>query len=344
MSSEIRNCTNEVVVKMIGKITLQFDEFKNLERQRCLKSILEECLYGHDIISQSKELIISDLNEKINTYLLVRKIEGLSDKTLYNYKLILNKFEDCFFSKTVSMITTMDVRYFLAMYKKEKNVKNSTINSLIFCLKKFFAYLVDSEIIVKNPMSQIKEIKVEKRLKRVMTDAEVETLKDSCINLKEQCLLNFALDTGCRVSEISDINISNIDFKNLICTVIGKGDKERYVYFTEKTKLLLMKYIGKRKQFEENEALFLSNNFPHQRIKSRALELTLDKIKNRANLGDKEYITMHGCRRWLGSHLINKNTSLESIRQILGHANPSTTLIYSQMNRETINRDYRVGI
>lgn len=282
--------------------------------------------------------------KKINTYLLVRKIEGISNKTIYNYRLVLNKFADCFSTKTISMITTMDIRYFLAMYKKEKHVKNSTLNGLIFCLKKFFSYLVDNDIIVKNPMNQIKEIKVEKRLKKVMSDSEVEMLKENCIKLKEKCLLNFALDTGCRVSEICDININNIDYNNLSCTVIGKGDAERYVYFTEKTKLLLCKYISDRNEFEEHDALFLSDNFPHQRIKPRALQLILNKIKHRANLEDREYITMHGCRRWLGSHLINKNTNLESIRQILGHANPSTTLIYSQMSRETINRNYRVGI
>lgn len=343
-SYNLKNSTDEAVIKMIGKITLKFDEFKDLEKQRDLKTVLEESLYGYDIISQSKELICSDLDEKINTYLLVRKIEGISDKTIYNYKLTLNKFADCFSTKTVSMITSMDIRYFLAMYKKEKNVKNSTLNGLIFCLKKFFAYLVDSEVIIKNPMNQIKEIKVEKRLKKVMSDAEVEALKDSCKSLKEQCLLNFALDTGCRVSEISDININNIDFNNLACTVIGKGNKERYVYFTEKTKLLLRKYINNRKIFNEKNALFLSDKFPHQRIKTRALQLILDKIKHNANLDDKEYITMHGCRRWLGSHLINKNTNLESIRQILGHANPSTTLIYSQMTKESIDRSYRIGI
>ena len=62
-----KNCTDEAIIKMIGKITLQFDEFKDLEKQRQLKTTLEESLYGYDITSQSKELICSDLDEKINT-------------------------------------------------------------------------------------------------------------------------------------------------------------------------------------------------------------------------------------------------------------------------------------
>lgn len=341
---ENKNSFDEVVIKVIGKLTLKFDEFKDLEKQRQLKEVLEEGLYGYEITSKSTELICSDLEEKIQIYLMSRSIEGISKRTLYNYNLILCKFMNFFNTKTVSMITHMDVQYFLVNYKKEHKIKNSSLNSIIFCLKKFFSWLHESEYITKNPMLKIKEIKVEKRLKRVATDAEVELLKDSCTSVKEELLLNFSLDTGCRVGEIATLRVSNINFNNLSCTVIGKGNKERYVYFTEKTKLLINKYLNERKEFEEHEALFLSDKFPYQRIKVRALQLILTNIKKCANLQDKDYITLHGNRRWLGTHLLNKRVDLESVRQILGHTNPSTTLIYSQMTNENIHNNYKIGI
>ena len=193
-------------------------------------------------------------------------------------------------------------------------------------------------------MKQIKEIKVEKRLKQVMSDEEVELMKDNCRNIREQLLINFSLDTGCRVSEIVGINISNINLDKLSCTVIGKGNKQRYVYFTEKTKLLINKYLKDRKEFDEHDALILGTKFPYKRIVSRSMQVMINKIKNRAGLSEKEYITMHGNRRWLDSHLLNKNSSLDSVRKILGHSNPSTTLIYAQMKDETVQNSYRIGI
>lgn len=335
-----KNCTDEAIIKMIGKITLQFDEFKDLEKQRQLKTTLEESLYVYDITSQSKELICSDLDEKINTYLLVRKIEGVADKTIYNYKLILNKFADCFSTKTISMITSMDIRYFLALYKKENDVKNSTLNSFIFCLKKFFAYLIDNDVIIKNPMNQIKEIKVEKRLKKIMTDEQLEILKINCKNIKEKLLVEFAVSTGCRISEIANANIDNINWNEKSISIIGKGNKERIVYFNTKTKLLLEKYLKDRKEFDEHKALFLSDKFPYQRIKSRALQLILSNIKTEANLQDYEYITMHGFRRKFATNNISHGMKLEYIQKILGHSNPETTLIYARISDKNIKSAY----
>lgn len=335
-----KNCTDEAIIRMIGKITLEFDEFKNLEKQRELKTVLEESLYGYDITSQSKELICSDLDEKINTYLLVRKIEGISDKTIYNYKLILNRFADCFSTKTVSMITTMDIRYFLAMYKKENNVKNSTLNGLIFCLKKFFSYLVDNDVIIKNPMNQIKEIKVEKRLKKVMSDEQLETLRNNCTSIREKLLIEFAVSSGCRISEIASVDINNINWNDKSVTIVGKGNKERITYFNTKTKLLLEEYLKSRKEHTEHNALFLSEKFPYQRIKSRALQLMLDKIKCRANLNNYDYITMHGFRRAFATNEITHGMKLEYIQKILGHSKPETTLLYARLSDKSVKNAY----
>lgn len=337
---DFKNCTDEAIIRMIGKITLKFDEFKDLKKQRELKTVLEESLYGYDIISQSKDLICTDLDEKINTYLLVRKIEGIADKTIYNYKLILNKFADCFSTKIVSMITSMDIRYFLAMYKKENDIKNSTLNSFIFCLRKFFSYLVDNDIIIKNPMNQIKEIKVEKRLKKIMSDEQLEILKINCKNIKEKLLVEFAVSTGCRISEIANANIDNINWNEKSISIIGKGNKERTVYFNTKTKLLLEKYLKDRKELDEHKGLFLSDKFPYQRIKPRALQLILNNIKTKANLQDYEYITMHGFRRKFATNNISHGMKLEYIQKILGHSSPETTLIYARISDKNIKSAY----
>lgn len=337
-----RNCNDEAIVKVIGRLTLNFEMFEDFSEQIKLKEVLEQALYGYDIITQSKELITSDILEKAQIYIAVRKLEGLSSRTLTNYKGILIKFAD-YFHKPLSSITSMDIRMWLAMYKNS-GCQASTINEKIFVLSTFFTWLCNEEVIFKNPMKQVKITKVSKRLKQIATDEEIEMLKDNCKTLREKCLLSFSLDTGCRVSEISNCKISDCNFKDLSCMVIGKGDKQRIVYFTVKTKRLLEKYIKERKEFDNHIPLFLSDKFPYDAIKSRAMQLIFSNIKHRANLDDKTYITMHGCRRWLGSHLINKNIPMESIRQILGHENSSTTQLYAQSSQYTISHDYRVGI
>lgn len=340
----LRNCSEEFVIRLIGKITLNFKEFEDLDKQIELKNTIEESLYGYDITSQCKELMVSDIKEHINNYLLIRSLEGISKSTIYNYKLILDKFSDFFSTKTISMIKSNDISYFLLSYKKERNVKNSTLNSLIFCLKKFFEYLINNEIIFKNPMRTIKEIKVEKRLKQVMTDRQAELLKDACSTTREELLLNLAMDTGCRVSELSGMNLDCVDFQKLKIKVIGKGNKQRIVYFTEHTKIILEKYIKERKVFEESNAIFVSNKFPYKRIGSRSLQIIMTKIKQKANLGDKEFITIHGNRRYMATKMVNKGIKLSSIQAILGHSNPSTTLVYSRISDSTVERDYRIGI
>lgn len=339
-----RNCMEEAILSIIGNMASQYELFSDFENQLKLKSILEESLHNYRVTTLRRAIVVANMSEHIEKYLTMRSLEGIAPGTTYNYMTILSKFKEFFYARTLSSIETSDIQYFLVLYKKERQVKNSTLNGIIWCLKTFFQYLMDNEIILKNPMIRVKEIKTEKRLKKVMTDEQVELLKDACVSVKDKLLVNLALDTGCRVSEIANMSLSSIDFVDLEICVVGKGNKERIVYFTEKTKLLLTKYVGTRKEHEEHDALFLADKFPHQRIKPRALQLQLDKIKKRARLTGVDYITMHGCRRKLATHLINKNVNIESIRCILGHSTTSTTLAYSQIQKETVKRDYHIGI
>lgn len=340
--SEISN--DEAVIKLVGKISLEFPNLfqQDLQKQIKLKEIIEEGLYEYDVVTRCKELITSDLDEKISYYINVRRLENLSEKTLYNYKLILNKFAECF-HKPLSSITTNDIRMYLALYKNQ-GVEASTINGKIFCLSKFFGFCLNEGYIQVNPMSRIKITKVPKRLKRVLSEEELEMLRNACSSVRESALIEIGFSTGCRISEVSDANISDIDFQNRRMVVIGKGDKQREVYFNTKCKMLLQEYIRTRKSKDNEDALFVGIKEPYNRLKTRAIQVILDKIKAKAGLSEADYITFHGLRRACGSYLINHQAPLEDIRQILGHESPSTTILYSQLNKEHIRHTYNMSM
>jgi integrase/recombinase XerD len=337
-----KNCNDEVVIKLIGKLTLEFEEFQDFQKQIKLKEVLEQGLYGYDIMSQSNALLASDIEEKMQIYIATRRLEGLSEKTLYNYQLILNKFAE-YFHKPLSSITTMDIRMWLAI-DKNNGSKESTINSKIFCLNKFFKFLIDEEYIFKNPMNKIKITKIPKRLKKVMNNEQMELLKDGCANIREKALIYFALTTGCRVGEIVSSNISSINWNEKSITVIGKGDKERKVYFTTKTKMLLEQYIKEREEFKEHDALFIGEKFPYKRISSRTIQLIFSKIKARVGLSNVEFITMHGCRRKFATMEISHGVKLEYIQKLLGHSSPETTLRYAQISDDNLKHIYETSM
>ncbi|NRY59869.1 tyrosine-type recombinase/integrase [Clostridium beijerinckii] len=333
---------DEAIIRIIGKITLAFSEFEDLEKQRKLKSVLDESLYGYEIHSKCTDLIVSDIEEKMGIYLACRKLEGISPKTIKNYQGIITKFAD-FFHKPLSSITAMDIRMWLAAYRNAGNTE-STINSKIFCLSKFFGWLVNEEYLMKNPMLKVNIVKQPKRIKKVMSEEQLELLRQGCKTTRDKLLIEFGFSTGCRVSEVADAKISSINWNEKSVYIIGKGNKERKVYFNTKTKMLLERYLQERKEFEDKDSLILAEKFPYKGVKSRALQLIFNKIKERVGLGEIDYITMHGLRRACFTHELKHGMKLEQIQRLAGHESPETTLRYAQMTDGDLKHAYEIAM
>nr|WP_287550652.1 site-specific integrase [Clostridium sp.] len=154
------NLNEEVSVKLVGKITLLFPNLEiDLQKQLEVKKVIDETLYDYEVQTKCTDLVASDIEEKAKLYLACKKLEGLSDKTLYNYRLFLEKL-DLYFTKPCSTISTMDLRMFIALMGKDKQA--STINGYITYLKNFFGWLQNEEYIIKNPAAKLKQTKVPK--------------------------------------------------------------------------------------------------------------------------------------------------------------------------------------
>lgn len=325
------NCNEEFVVKALGKLTLEFNF--DWKEQKKISEILHLSLYGFDVLSQEKGLMTSDLKEKISLYIQVKKLENYSESTLKNYLYTLRTFESTI-KKPVIAINKNDIRYFLATTCT--NNKASTVNSKIFCLKGFFQWLTDEEIISNNPARLIKDTKVPKRLREPLTIEEIEKLRIACQTNRERSLLEFLFSTGCRVSELCEVKISDLNVYEKSLNIIGKGDKERKVYFSPKCKIYIEKYLNERK--DNNPYLFVSQKYPFNKLRKRGVEVIISKIGLRTDICKP--IFPHILRHSMATIGLSSGADLTTIQHLLGHTSPSITQTYAKVNYDNIKHSY----
>ncbi|KIN79771.1 tyrosine-type recombinase/integrase, partial [Clostridium botulinum] len=203
---------DEVVIKLVGKLSLEFPEIDQLK----VRTIAEEVLYKYRVLSEETALVSSDIEEKLQIYLASKKLDGLSKKTLKNYEYNLLIFAS-HLRKPIVAINTMDLRMFLAV--RCKNMKATSVNGQISILKSFFGWLHEEEYIPKNPAKKLKQTKEPKRLRHAMTEEEVELLRQASKTDREKALVEFLISTGCRLSEVVEVNKNDINWHEMSLNV-----------------------------------------------------------------------------------------------------------------------------
>ena len=331
-SYEYRDCSNEITVKMVGKLTsiLNLD----LSRQLDVRRAIDEVLYDYEVTTKETALVSSDLEGKVNYFLATKKLEGLSPLTLKNYTYKLNKLVQ-YFNKPLSTITTADIKMF--MYANSEGKQQNSINSFMIPIKLFFQWCQNEEFIIKNPCANIKPVKEPKRMRKALTIEEVEIVRDSLTEVREKAIFEFLISTGCRVGEVVNVRIAEVDFINKNLIVIGKGNKQRRVYFTERCKIALKNYLKTRK---DNEPwLFVGERKPHRKLGTRALQVIVDKMKVKSGLDIK--LHPHIFRHTFATSALNSGMKMEIVQAILGHEDMATTGIYAKLQDDNIQHAYR---
>ncbi|RMD04891.1 integrase [Clostridium autoethanogenum] len=328
------NCNEEVTIKLIGKLSSEFPELDQFK----IRNVVDQILVNYEIYPVEKSLVASDIEEKIQYFLAVKKLDGASPLTIKNYKLQLLKFAS-FFHKTINSITTIDIRMYLAIVSSSR-VKKTTLSNKISILKSFFGWLESEEMILKNPMRKIKNIKIDKHLRKSLTQDELELLRDACKTIRQHTLLEVLFSTGCRLSEAVNINIEDIKWDKGELNVIGKGSKERTVYLNSKAKLYIKKYLKERdKKGITNNALFISSKYPYGRLGNRAIEREMTKIAEAA--GFSKSIYPHLIRHTTATLALFGGMKITSIQKILGHENLDTTMIYSEVSNDDVRSEFK---
>jgi integrase/recombinase XerD len=326
-------CKEEVIIKILDRV---MDELPVIPTDR-LRPILDSVLYDYDIKPMEKALVLrSNIRDMIGLYLASKKVEGLSKITLKNYGYRLKRFME-FMGKNVEDISTMDIRMYLAAYQRHTGCNNKTLESEVSGLKSFFNWLEEEEYIVKSPARKIKMPKTEKRIRQALTPEELELLRDNCKTLRERALVECFYSTGCRLDEIVKVNKADINWQDLSLRVIGKGDKERIVYISEKAKVHIRKYLLSR--FDDCEALFVTERQPYKRLGRRSIEREFADLGKAA--GIEKPVFPHIIRHTTATDMMRNGASLSEVQHYLGHDDPSTTQIYAEVSGEAVRMAHK---
>lgn len=287
---------------------------------------LEEIVSNYEIQRKTVTEIEKDLAEKIDLFISSKRLEGLSEISLDGYLIELKMFER-HFQKAVVQITTSDIRKYLASNPKWKM---TTVDTKLSVLKTFFGWLVSEEIILRNPAVKINPPKKEKRLPKGLTVEELEMIREACETLRERALIEVFYSTGCRLSELSNMKITDVNTQNMSMKVIGKGNKERVVYLSFKALYHLRKYLNSRT--DNCESLFITLRKPYKGVGNRAIQREIDKIESRVSISKK--LTPHVMRHTFAQLSMDAGIELADLQHLMGHSNPSTTLVYSNVSEE----------
>lgn len=325
------NINNEkFITKCVCEINKVLD-MPIIEQQQIL-DIMYKCTCNYDIYEIEEEE--SSFIELLNLYLQTKRIEGLAHDTLKNRYYVLRELDN-YINKSYSKITIADLRMYI-LHKQEK-LKVTSVNGIITQIKTFFAWLVDEDYIDKNPAKKLKKSKEPIRLVKSLNTVNLEKLRINCTKDRDRAIVEFAFATGMRVSEIKEVNIKDLDMSNNCIITIGKGDKERKTFFSDKTKFYLERYLNTRT--DNNKALFVSVRKPYERLSSRAMQDIIFKIKKKAGIEVK--VTPHVLRHTMATKMIEGGADITTVQALLGHQNITTTQIYAETSMDKVRYQYK---
>jgi integrase/recombinase XerD len=296
---------------------------------------LQEVLVNRLSENRAPDYLRTSNKEFLDMFLTAKHLEGCSDKTIRYYRCNIQRMLETVDVPVIKISTEM-LRKYLVEYQSINNCGKVTIDNVRRSLSTFFSWLEEEDYIIKSPMKRIHKVKTAVVVKETLPDEKVEILRDNCGNLRDRAMIDFLLSTGIRVGELVRLNIEDIDFSERECVVYGKGDKERKAYFDAKAKLHLMNYIESRT--DNNKALFVSLNRPHDRLTESGVELRLREMGKKLGV---EKVHPHKFRRTMATRAIEKGMPIEQVQKILGHEQIDTTLRYAMVNQNNVKLSHR---
>lgn len=269
-----------------------------------------------------------------------------SDLTINGYDYEITKFLDYLNDNHLDYkkINIDMIRNYLKYLDSLKYKKNS-ISKNLSSLRSYYKFLTEEKVVLNNPFKNISNPKKDKKLPDFLNYEEINKLFDSAdtktpLGLRNRCILELLYDTGIRVSELVNLKINDIEFDKKIINILGKGKKERIVYYGDYLQEVLEKYINDSRKYLLNnklsEYLILNNN--GSKITTRGVEYIIDKMVNEAAI--KHKISPHVLRHTFATHMLNGGADIKSIQQLLGHESLSTTGIYTHITNDVLRQEY----
>ena len=320
-------------INMEEKIVLvlnEMSEYLTVEQMKKLQEVIVKTFAENEAPKTE-----TSNDEFLKMFLDAKRIEGCSDRTIKYYRVTIEHLLKNVVSP-ITKITPEMMRAYLVDYQKINNCAKTTVDNIRRNISSFFSWLEEEDYILKSPMRRIHKIKTQKTVKNIISDEEIEKLRDNCKNIRDTAMIDLLYSTGIRVGELVKLNIEDIDFSERECVVFGKGDKERRVYFDAKSKIHLKNYIESRK--DNNPALFVTLNAPYDRLKISGVEIRIRELGRMLNL---EKVHPHKFRRTMATRAIDKGMPIEQVQKILGHSQIDTTMQYAIVNQNNVKASHR---
>lgn len=324
---------NRLKDELIAKLANNVD----LSTLQMVDMALASVLSDYEVARRETQLSTDVLNlPELEIYIAKLRFDNKARSTIGQYRKFLSSML-YYIGKPVDQIMDFDIMNFLNVYAEANNISDSTKNHKRLISSSFFSFLHNRGYITKNPMATIDPIKYVAEIREALTLKEVERMRVACgTNIRDNVVLELFLASGCRVSEVAGMRIENINIQNRCVKVLGKGLKERLVFFSDRLIVYLELYLNGRRE----GPVVLSVKAPYQGIKKNALENIIRKIARKAGIDKRVF--PHLLRHTFASRALNKGMPLTSLCDLMGHASIDTTRIYAKNSTAKIQYEYEM--
>ena len=319
-----------IMEEKLVNILNEMAEYLSVPQMKKLQEVLLDNLSD---TSAQKENI--ENSEYLKLFLDAKRIEGCSERTLQYYKVTVEQMLKRI-STPIRKMTTDEIRTYLVEYQQRGGCSKVTIDNIRRNISSFFSWLEEEDYILKSPMRRIHKIKTKTVVKEVISDENMEKMRDACDEMRDLAIIDMLYSTGIRVGELVRLNIEDVNMEQRECVVFGKGDKERRVYFDAKAKIHLMEYLASRT--DNNPALFVSLDGRHKRLEISGVEIRLRQLGRKLSL---DRIHPHKFRRTMATRAIDKGMPIEQVQKILGHSQIDTTMQYAIVNQNNVKNSHQ---
>ncbi len=287
----------------------------------------------------------NSLKEYIHKITIERQ---LSENTVLSYRLDLEEFIEWLESSEINELNPKSIRYFVAFLSRNK-LSPSSISRKLSSLRQFFEYLKLKNLIKENPAKDIKPPRKAKKLVKSLSAENINQMLDNKdsefdlsdpLNIRDFAMVELFYSSGMRLSELSSLNICDLDFGNNQALILGKGGKERYILIGEKSKLAIIKWFEFRESFvkldKPTQAVFL--NVRGGRLGVRSIQLRVKSWAKKLNVNID--LHPHMLRHSFASHILQSSGDLRAVQELLGHDSIASTQIYTDLDFTQLAKVY----
>lgn len=329
----MENFANEFISKLDGKIP---DE--------ALRTVLQELqvFTSNYDISQRETRVVpyqNNIPDCYRVYMVAKKIEGMSPESMKTYNFYLTDFFE-HINRPFEQVTTNDIRIYLYETQKRTGISNRTLDGKRLVINTFMDWCWKEGYIPNNPCASIKPIKFEEKPREPLSNMELEIVRDACENYRDKAMIELFYSTGCRLSEMVNLKISDIDFTSKEVHLFGKGSKHRTSYLNAKAEYMLKKYFElERPKDSISDSVFVIFRKPYNEMHKGSIYARVKAIQKRS--GIERSLFPHLLRHTMATDALNRGMNVAEVKEILGHEKIDTTMIYAKISHDSVKFNHK---